>query len=227
MTMSRVLCIAMCALGVNAVTPRRVAAQGRVAGRYDVSAGVRWDGPFTVANTEAEENAPNGASRPLFASRTQRGQALFVTAGVSARVSAALHAEFLAAYGKGQLTSHVTADAEPISDVAVSSPMSHLAAEAGLRVQPRGWKRRTWTPFVSVGVGYLREMYVGRTLIENGNEFYAGGGLYYERTSAHPRRLKATGLRIDVRGYVMRGDIASGTALRSAPAVLASAFARF
>ncbi|MFN7981630.1 MAG: hypothetical protein U0Q11_07205 [Vicinamibacterales bacterium] len=223
---SRTLFIAACAFGLSAATPRPLLAQAR-SGRLEVSAGVRMNGPFTIASADAEENAPNGGSRPLFATQTRLGRSLFVTAGVSARVSAALHAEFNAGYGSGDLTTKVTADAEPIADVSVSAPMTQLLAEAGLRMQPQRWKRRTWTPFVSAGVGYLRQMYAGRTLIESGSDAYAGGGLYYERTSAHPRRLKATGLRLDLRGYVMRGGIASGTALRAAPAVLASAFARF
>jgi len=226
-TAARALVIAVCAFGVNAARPGTLLAQPKAPGRYDLLAGVRWNGPFTIANEAADENAPNGKSRPLFASNTRLGHSLFVTAGVSARVSTALYAEFLTSYGKGDLTTRVTADAEPIPDVAVSSPMSQLSAETGLRVQPRKWKRTSWTPFVSVGVGYLRQMYAGRTLIESGSELYAGGGLYYERTSARSRRLKATGVRIDLRGYAVRGGIASGTALRSAPAVLASAFARF
>lgn len=227
MTGARALMVAVSVASVTALLPGVCVAQPATAGRYDVSAGVRWNGPFTVANESAREDTPNGGSRPLFASKTRLGSSVLVTAGISARVTSALHAEFQAAYGTGTLTSRVTADAEPIADVSVSSSLSQIAAEAGLRMQPRRWARRRWTPFVAAGVGYLRQMYAGRTLIETGSDAYAGGGLYYVRTSAHPRRLKASGLRIDVRGYVMRGGIASGTTLRSAPAVLASAFARF
>ena len=56
---------------------------------------------------------------------------------------------------------------------------------------------------------------------------YVGGGLYYVRASSRARRLKATGVRADVRGQILRDGVAPDAESRVALAVTAAVFTRF
>lgn len=215
------LCVVTCLASTTA------SAQAASTERIELSGGLRWNGPVTIADAAATENAPSGSTRPLFSTTTTLARSWLASAIIGVRLSRVLRAEFSAAYGTATMSSRITADAEQIADTTVRSPLTQITAEAGIQVQLPSWKRHTWKPFTSAGVGYLRHMYAGRTLIESGHDFYAGGGLYYERTPTRPKRLKASGLRLDLRGYLLRGGVLRGTDHRFAPAVLATAFARF
>lgn len=205
----------------------RVSAQTPRTARFEVNGGLRWNGPITIADAAATENTPSGGTRPLFTTRTTLDRSWLASAGVGVRISRALRAEFAAAYGTGNLSTRVSADAEQIADTTARSPLTQITAEAGILVQLPRWQRHAWKPFTSAGVGFVRQMYAGRTLIETGRDLYAGGGLYYERTSTRSKRVKASGVRVDLRGYLLRGGVLPGTDHRVAPAVLATAFARF
>ena len=202
-------------------------AQPSVSPKYEVSAGVRWVGPTTIGSEIAEETAPGGGPRSLFSSHTRLGSAVGATAGFGVRLSRAIRVEMAAGYGTAQLNSKVSGDAEQVADTTVRTPVTQLVVEAGILAQRSRWRARTMQPFVTAGVGYLREMYEGRTLIETGSAAYVGGGLYYVRASARPRHIKATGLRVDLRGYVRRGGVASTAKVHAAPEIAARMFVRF
>lgn len=202
-------------------------AQTLVMPKYEVSAGVRWVGPTAVGSELANETAPGGAPRALFSSHTRLDSSLGVKAGFGVRLSRAIRAEMAAAYGTAQLSSKVSADAEQVADTTVRTPVKQLGVEGGILAQRSRWRARTVQPFVAAGVGYLREMYDGRTLIETGSAVYVGGGLYYVRASARPRHIRATGLRIDLRGSVRRGGVASTSKVHAAPEIAARMFVRF
>ena len=202
-------------------------AQPSVSPKYEVSAGLRWVGSITLGSELADETAPGGATRSLFSSQTRLGGSVGVTAGAGFQLSRAIRAEMAAGYGTAQLNSKISADAEQVADTTVSTPVTQLVVEAGILAQRSRWRARTTQPFVTAGVGYVREMYEGRTLIETGRAVYVGGGLYYVRASARPRHIRATGLRIDLRGYVRRGGVASTSKVHAAPEVAATMFVRF
>lgn len=204
-------------------------AQSTPAGRYELSAGVRWNGPITVNDAVASETAPGGSTSPLFKAHTTLNGSFGATAGFGVRLSRTLRAEMSAAYGTEQLSSQILADAEVVGATTVRTPVTRVSIEGGILAQRSRWRARRVQPFATAGVGYLREMYEGRTLIESGSAIYAGGGLYYVRASTRtrPGRLEATGLRVDLRANVRRGGVASATNVHTAPEVMATLFARF
>ena len=194
--------------------------------KYEVSAGVRWVGPFAIGSEVADETAPGGGSRSLFSSHTRLGSSVGATAGFGVQLSRAIRAEMAAGYGTAQLSSKVSADLEQVADTTVRTPVTQIVVETGILAQRSRWRARRVQPFVTAGVGYLREMYEGRTLIETGSAVYVGGGLYYGGASARPRH-RAPGLRVDLRGYVRRGGVASTTMVHAAPELTATMFVRF
>ena len=138
-----------------------------------------------------------------------------------------LRAEFAAVYSPTGLSTRVTGDVEGVDDLTVKAPVTQFLFEGGLQARPARWTHGRLSPFVTAGVGYLRQLNDGRTLVETGRAWYFGGGLYYERAATHPRRLKATGVRADLRALILRDGVAPDDTRRGAPAITASVFARF
>lgn len=192
-----------------------------------MSGGVRWIGPIRFGEVAANETTPGGGTRPLFKSQTTLDGSVGVTATVGYRLSRLLRAELAIAYNPSQLSSHITSDAEGVEDVTVDAPVSQFLVEGGVLAQLRRWQAGRVSPFLTAGIGYLRQLNDGRTLVETGQAYYFGGGVYYVRAAARPRRLKATGVRADLRALFLRDGVAPDHTVRGAPAITASVFARF
>lgn len=60
-------------------------------------------------------------------------------------------------------------------------------------------------PFILAGRGYLRQLHEGRTLIEHGQVYHAGGGVEYALFTRTTGFLRSTGVRGDARLQVLRG----------------------
>ena len=138
-----------------------------------------------------------------------------------------LRAEAALVYSPTQLITRITADAEGVADTDVTAPVTQFIIEGGLLAQPRQWRTRRFAPFATGGIGYLRQLNDGRTVVETGRTYYVGGGLYYVRTSASPRRVKAIGLRTDARALILKDGVAPDSEARTTPAVTATLFVRF
>jgi hypothetical protein len=197
------------------------------AGRIELAVGAGWIGAISLDRVAANETAPGGASRALFNSDTQLDGSVGAAFTVGMRLSSLLRAEAAVAFNPSHLTTRVTADAEGVPDLAVQSRVTQYIFGGDLLVQPSGWRRHRLAPFASVGAGYLRQLSDGRTLVQSGTAYFAGGGLYYERVPGRPRRVKATGIRLDLRALALRDGVAPDHKTRVTPAVTASVFARF
>jgi len=202
-------------------------AQTPGAGRLELSAGAGWIGRVAFGTTDATETTFGGGKRTLFESSSQLDPSVGGRIGVGVRLSRALQAEFTTVYNPTGLSTRVSGDAEGAADVTVKAPVTQFLFEGGLLAQPARWRRGRLSPYATAGLGYLRQLNDGRTLVETGRAWYFGGGLYYERAATHLRRLKATGVRADLRALILRGGVAPDDTRRGAPAITASVFARF
>ena len=196
-------------------------------GRLEVSAGARWVGPIAFGTTAATETTFGGGKRTLFDSSSQLDPSVGGTVGVGVRLTRELRAEFAVACSPTGLSTRISGDVEGVTDLTVKAPVTQFLFEGGLQVRAARWRRGRLSPFVTAGMGYLRQLNDGRTLVETGRAWYFGGGLYYERAATHQRRLKATGARADLRALVLRDGVAPDDTWRGAPAITASVFARF
>ena len=202
-------------------------AQTPGAGRFEVSAGARWVGPIAFGTSAATETTFGGGKRTLFESSSQLDASIGASVGVGVQLTRGLRAEVSVAYSPTGLSTRISGDVEGVADLTVKAPVTQFLVEGGLQARPARWTRGRLSPFVTVGMGYLRQLNDGRTLVETGRAWYFGGGLYYERAATHPRRLKATGVRADLRALVLRDGVAPDDTWRGAPAITASVFARF
>jgi hypothetical protein len=205
----------------------RTAGAQQMEGRFEVSGGVRWIGPIHFGEVPANETAPGGGTRPLFTSATTLDASFGATGTLGIRLSQLLRAEIAVAYSPTGLSTAISGDAEVAGNVTVDEPVSQVLLEGGVLAAPRRWQKGHVSPFLTAGIGYLRQLNDGRTLVEDGQSYYVGGGLYYVRASAHPRRLKARGVRVDLRALFLHDGVSLDHTTRSAPALTASVFARF
>ena len=204
-----------------------VSAQSNDNSRVEVSGGFRWIGPIDLASVPANETTAGGGSRALFDSATTLDQSFGGTVTVAVRLSQLIRVEGAVVFSPTQLSTRITDDAEGVPDTTITSPVSQILVEGGVLAQPRQWRTRHVSPFVTGGLGYLRQLNDGRTLVETGSSYYVGGGLYYVRTPARPGRVKATGVRADLRALVLHNGVAPDADWRPAAAVTATFFMRF
>jgi hypothetical protein len=223
----RVARLIACALAVLLANAATVSAQSDDRGRLEVAAAARWMGPIDFPGRPADETTLGGGTRPLFDSATTLEGSVGGSGLVGLRLSRAFQVEFTFGYNPTSLRTQITSDAEGIRDLAVDAPVTQLLMEGGVVVRPTAWGGGRLVPFLTAGAGYLRQLNDGRTLVETGRSYYVGGGLYYERATAGRRRLKASGIRIDVRGQVLQEGVAPDDTPRVAPAVAAGLFVRF
>ena len=195
--------------------------------RVEVSGGFRWIGSLDLASVPANETTLGGGSRALFDSTTTLDQSFGGTVSVAVRLSQLIRVEGAFVFSPTQLSTRITDDTEGVPDTTITSPVTQLLVEGGVLAQPGRWRARHVSPFVTAGLGYLRQLNDGRTLVETGGSYYVGGGLYYVRTSARPGRVKATGVRADLRALVFHDGVAPDSDWRPAPAITATFFIRF
>jgi Outer membrane protein beta-barrel domain len=195
-------------------------------GRVEIGGGARWVGSLSFGQVAASETMFGGGTRELFQSSTDLDHSTGVEVRVSTRVAALVHVEGAVALNRTNLTTRVSGDVEGAPDATASEPVTQYGFEAGATLQFARASRRL-TPFASGGAAYLRQLHEGRTLLETGHAFYVGGGVKYLFTAGGTGRLKATGLRADVRAVFMSTAIAPDDNIRTAPSVSGSFFVRF
>ena len=202
-------------------------AQPNDVSRVEVSGGFRWIGSLDLASVPANETTLGGGSRALFDSATTLDQSFGGTVTVGVRVSQLIRIEGAVVYSPTQLSTRITDDTEGVPDTTITAPVSQILVEGGVLALPPRWRTRHVSPFAEAGLGYLRQLNDGRTLVETGGSYYVGGGLYYVRTSARPGRVKATGVRGDVRALVLHNGVAEDSDWRPTAAITATFFVRF
>jgi hypothetical protein len=202
-------------------------AAAQSAGRIEVGGGARWIGSTSFGQLEAEETSFGGGTRPLFKTSTDLDRSTGVEARVSVNLTRLVQAEGVIALNRIDLTTRVTADVEGVVDTTAAEPVTQYAFEGGVLLQLARWSGGKLLPFAAGGAAYLRQVHDRRTLVDSGHSFYVGGGVKYLLTSGGTGRIKATGLRGDVRAVFTSGNIAPDDKARTAPSVSASFFVAF
>ena len=196
-------------------------------GRFEVALGGRWTGALGFGKADALETRASGATFALFATDTELTASTGAEARIGIRASRILQIEASATYASSDLRTRISSDAEGIPDVTASESLMQFAFEGALLAELDRWRigRRT-VPFVSVGGGFLRQLHEGRTLAEVGGTYHISAGVRYPLATRAAARLKAIGLRADVRAVVRTGGAAFDNRARVSPAAGVSLFLR-
>jgi opacity protein-like surface antigen len=196
-------------------------------GRVEVGGGARWMGSTSFGAIPADETLFGGGARQLFESSTGLDQSIGGEARVAVRLTSLLEVEGAVVLTHVDLTTHVTGDVEGVADTSASEPVTQYTFEGGALLQLVRRASGRLAPFVTGGAAYLRQLHDKRALLDTGHAFYLGGGVKYLLTSGGTGRVKATGLRGEVRAVFTATGIAPDDDLRTAPAVSGSFFVRF
>ena len=94
------------------------------------------------------------------------------------RMTRALQAEAVAAYGLPVLRTKISGDAENAAPVSATEPITQVTIQAALVAHLTAWHvGRGGVPFVTAGAGYLRQLHEARVLVETGETYHLGGGV--------------------------------------------------
>ncbi|MDO8681500.1 MAG: hypothetical protein Q7R30_23530 [Acidobacteriota bacterium] len=198
--------------------------------RATVSGGVTWSGSYPVGTRNAIlRSSVVGASPPPFTLFSAASTVASI-AGLEGRVGFAvtrnLVVEIGGAFAKPRVSTAISADPEVAAQVLEGEELQQYAFDAGAVWQlPFRFGRRA-RPFVSGGGGYLRQLHEGRTLVETGQIYYAGGGVrYWIRGGSGTRR--SLGVRADARATWKKDGIDFDNRTRTFPTVSAFVFFEF
>jgi len=197
-------------------------------GRFEVGAGGLWAAPVSVGAADATETAPNGTRFRLFSSESSLASAPGLEGWVGFRLTPALQLEGSASHAAPSLRTRIRSDAEGIPDLTLAETVNQWTIEAALVAHLARWRFGTRSvPFLSAGVGYLRQLHEGGTLVETGRVYQGGGGVSVLLKRSGERRLKSAGLRVGARGAVRTGSGRFDDRVRIAPRVDVSMFLRY
>ena len=214
-------------LAVALLMPVALFAQSARDGRMEIGAGPGWFGPVYFAEVNSTEASPGGARKTIFRTNSELESSAGVDARIGIRLTARLQAESSLALNLTRLATHISGDFELAPNTTASEPVAQYLVEGGLVVHLARWRSGRVAPFTTAGVGYLRHVNDGRTLIETGRSYYVGGGAHYLLKSSGSGRLKSAGFRADIRATILEGGVAFDRAKHLAPFIGASLFARF
>jgi hypothetical protein len=191
--------------------------------RTEVGGDLRWLTGLRFSDVNATEAAFGGTTRTVFKSSTEFEQAACPDARVAVRLMPAIDAEGAVTFGRTHLTTQITQDPEA-ANVTVSEPVTVYLLEAGVAAHPARWHRGRSSPFVSGGIGYLRQLHDGHTLVEGGRTWYVGGGLRYPMKAEAVHGMKSAVVRLELRATILTGSSALDGATHILPAVIAGVF---
>jgi hypothetical protein len=182
----------------------------------------------TVGGRDATERA-NGSATPfrLFATESMLGRAPVVDAGVGMLLTRRIGAEARLVYGRPDVRTSISADAEGAPALTVVERIDQYAIAGSLVVLIDELRVGGLTPFAVAGAGYLRQLHEGHTVVENGHSFHVGGGVKRWLFTRDRHLLRAAGLRGDARLELFSGGVAFESGLRPRGVISGALFVMF
>lgn len=186
--------------------------------RIQLSVGGLWASGSGFGSRDARltQNQAGSNAYVLFKTETELQSALGVEARLTYDFTRTVGLEVGGSWGTSRLSTQVADDAEGAPGQTVSVGVSEYTIDAAVlvRLRPLSTKDGRFLPFLSAGVGYLRQLYEGNMLVETGTAYHAGGGVLYWFGPPRRQRLKRVGVRADARwtlhdGGLLLGDRAS------------------
>jgi hypothetical protein len=205
-------------------------AQAPSSGRFEVDAGGGWLGGAHLGAGDANLRAPaaDPATFRLFSvdSRFAAAPTVHLKGGVA--LSRRLGVEAGVTLSHPELRASVTNDAEAVPPITIAERIDQYSVDASVIVMVGELALGTRTlPFAAAGVGYLRQLHEGRTVVEEGHVFHAGGGIKHWLMARDQGFISGAGLRVDARLYLMSGGIAFEDEPRPHGAISGSVFLTF
>jgi hypothetical protein len=209
---------------VCALIPAIAGAQQADERDVEFGAGLHYVGPVRFDGVDATEKGFGGATRAVFKSQSDLDSSAGVAVNIGIRLTAMLQAEWSVAFNHTQLSTRLSGD-EEAGPTIITEPVTQYLVEGGVRL--RRARPSGAGPFATAGIGYLRQLHDGNTLVDTGPAFYVGGGVDFLLNGVRLLGSKTAGIRADVRGLFLGHDLTLDGATHVVPVVGASLFFRF
>jgi hypothetical protein len=122
-------------------------------------------------------------------------------------------------YAHPRIRTHVSGDIEGGEAIDLDDRLDQYFFDASGSLMLDRWTFLGFVPFVEGGGGYLRQLHEGRTLVETGQVYHAGGGLRRWLRTRDSGFIRGLGLRVDGRAYVLRNGFSLDESPRSHGAI--------
>jgi hypothetical protein len=226
MTVVRVLLIVLSA----AASASAQGADQRPVRRPEVSIGGGWFGGAVLGAADANLRANASPPQPLrlFSASTRMAGAPALEADVAFSFNRRWGIEGSVTKSGPELRSSISADSEGAPGITAVEQVDQYVFEGRVVIMLDELRlgQRT-VPFATAGAGYLRQLHEGHTVIEEGAAYHVGGGLKHWLLARESGLLKAIGVRLDARLYVLTSGIAFEDNPRAQGAISGSAFVTF
>jgi hypothetical protein len=196
--------------------------------RFEASVGGLWIGGAGMGSTQAELRANNLTPTPfrLFSAETNAAAAPGFDARFGYWLTRSMGIEAGFVRVRPELRTRITADAESAPALTVAERIDQYFIDANVIWLLDGFRFRRTVPFVSGGAGYLRQLHEGRTLVEGGQVYQAGGGVRHALMS-DVSWIRTVGVRLQGRVYVLVNGVQLEDRPRTHGAFSASVFVTF
>jgi len=198
--------------------------------RATVIGGVTWSGSYPIGSrTAILRSSAVGATPPPF-TLFSAASTVDSVAGLEGRVAFTftrnLAVEVGGAFARPRVSTEISADPEAAAQALEGEELQQYLFDAGAVWQLPFRLGRRARPFLSGGAGYLRQLHQGRTLVEQGQIYYAGGGLRYWLRGGDGTR-RSLGVRTDLRATWKQDGIDFENRMRVFPTFTLGAFVEF
>lgn len=198
--------------------------------RVEATAGALWIGGAGFGSEDANLRANGIPAAPftLFKTDTKLGSAAGIDAGVGYWLTPSLAVEAGFVFGRPHLKTQITADVEGAPSLTAEERIDQYFIDGRVTWLLGGLRLTAHTvPFISGGIGYLRELHEGRTLVETGQVYHVGGGLRHWLRQRDAGWIRGAGLRVDARAYVLVNGVKTEGGPRTHGALSGSVFLTF
>jgi hypothetical protein len=202
---------------------------GRPLRRVEVGFGGGLLGGAALGAVDANlrANAPQAQDFTLFATDTRFASAMFLEIRGGVDFTRRFGAEGRFLFGRPELRTSVTQDVEAQTPFTAVERLNQYVIEGSVIVMFDELGAGRLVPFAVGGVGYLRQLHEGLTVVEEGRRYHLGGGVKYWFFTRPRGALRAAGVRADARWYLVAGGYELERRTRSHGALVGSVFAAF
>lgn len=198
--------------------------------RLEVNVGGGLLGGAGLGSADANLLANDPARRPfrVFSAESRVASAPSFHARAAFALSRRLGVEGGVVMSRPDVRTSVSGDVEGAPGLTVVERVDQYFIEAGVVITIDALRvgRRT-VPFVAGGAGYLRQLHEGRTVIEQGQVYHAGGGVKLWLVARDRGVVRTAGLRADARLYLLASGISFDERPRPHAAISGSVFVTF
>jgi hypothetical protein len=205
-------------------------ADNRLPGRLEIDFGGGWLTGGSLGSADAELLANERERRPfeLFAVDGRFGGSPTFHARAGFALNRRYALEGGMAFSRPDVEVSTSADVEGGPSLAVVERIDQYVFDGSLIILIDEARIGTSTvPYAAVGGGYLRQLHEGLTLVEHGYLLHGGGGLKHWLRARRTGRLRAAGVRADVRIYAMSSGVSLDDRPRPRIAISGSVFLGF